>query len=113
MAELEGNSRFHMNSATKAFRRLMLYPAPAVNPTPKLVNLAVGFTGTTTGIARLVLSLLFSSTSYSWAVNNVEQQTITTILAKVAIQIAFIRLLPIRATQSMFRVAAAPERYGR
>jgi hypothetical protein len=41
-----------MNSATKAFRRLMLYPAPAVNPTPKLVNLAVGFTGTTTGIAR-------------------------------------------------------------
>jgi hypothetical protein len=34
-------------------------------------------------------------------------------VAKVAIQIAFIRLLPIRATQSMFRVAAAPERYDR
>jgi hypothetical protein len=75
----------------------MLYPAPAVNPNPKLVNLAVGFTGTTTGTAMLVLSLLFSSKSYSWALNTGEQQTITSIVPRVAIQIDFIGLLPIRA----------------
>src|SRR5689334_7215829 len=102
-----------MNSPTKALRRLMLYPAPAVNPTPKLVNLAVGFTGTTTGNARLVLSLLFSSKSYSWALNKGGPQTITSIVTRVAIQIDFIRLTPNPGLQSVFGVAAALGRYGR
>jgi hypothetical protein len=91
----------------------MLYPAPAVNPTPKLVNLAVGFTGTTTGTAMLVLSLLFSSKSYSWALNKVEPQTITSIVPRVAIQIDFIGPTPNPGLQSVFGVAAALEAYGR
>src|SRR4029077_5737231 len=103
--EFEGNSLFHMNSPTKALRRLMLYPAPAVNPTPKLVNLAVGFTGTTTGTAMLVLSLLFSSKSPSWAFNTVEPQTNTSIVPRVAIQIDFIRLTPNPGFQTAFGVA--------
>jgi hypothetical protein len=61
----------------------------------------------------LVLSLLFSSKSYSWALDKVEPQTITSIVPRVAIQIDFIGPTPNPGLQSVFGVAAALEAYGR
>src|SRR5262249_45652660 len=119
-----------MNSPTNAFRRLILKPAPNVVPQPKLANLAMGFKGTLNNIAMLVLSLLSSPNSPSSACPSaqLEQETTTSRMLTVAIQIDFMRLLQhgqlrflnaadrknhSREGPRVFRVAPAPERYPR